>query len=257
MKSGKWSVQTRWLHIGLAVTVTLQLAISLIMEPPDKETATALARAAFEAHEVVGMSALAIVLMHWFWSVVGRAGPWEQMRETALGAAWARVKGDIGLLIRGRLPDDGPRGGLPGFVHFGDRFHRITGLAGFGKDEKQHSAGDDHAGDCEQAEAVHEPRQAAARSVVRQPASYQQTDIPFDPCPRRAGPWEQMRETALGAADDAPEPVHQYDGERGHAHYFVRLEGGARERRGGFLIRRRHDQTDSKLQRHRHCQADV
>src|SRR3569623_1130550 len=117
MKSGKWSVQTRWLHIGLAVTVTLQLAISLIMAPPDKETATAFARTAFEAHEVVGMSALAIVLMHWFWSVVGRAEgglahlfPWT-------GAAWARVKGDIGLLIRGRLPDDGPRGGLPGFVH--------------------------------------------------------------------------------------------------------------------------------------------
>src|SRR3569832_2489592 len=117
MKSGKWSVQTRWLHIGLAVTVTLQLAISLIMAPPDKETATAFARTAFEAHEVVGMSALAIVLMHWFWSVVGRAEgglahlfPWT-------GTTWARVKGDISLLIRGRLPDDGPRGGLPGFVH--------------------------------------------------------------------------------------------------------------------------------------------
>src|SRR3569623_1264696 len=128
MKSGKWSVQTRWLHIGLAVTVTLQLAISLIMEPPDKETATALARAAFEAHEIVGMSALAIVLMHWFWSIVGRADgglahlfPWT-------GAEWARVKGGIGLLMKGRLPDDGPRRGLPGAAH-GRALPAVTGTA--------------------------------------------------------------------------------------------------------------------------------
>lgn len=127
MKSGKWSVQTRWLHIGLAVTVTLQLAISLIMEPPDKETRTALARAAFEAHEVVGMSALAIVLMHWFWSIAGRADgglahlfPWT-------GAGWARVKADIGLLMKGRLPKDGPRGGLPGLVH-GLGLLAVTGM---------------------------------------------------------------------------------------------------------------------------------
>src|SRR3569623_3705829 len=94
MKSGKWSVQTRWLHIGLAVTVTLQLAISLIMEPPDKETATALARAAFEAHEIVGMSALANVLMHWFWSIVGRAAAGHTQKLPWTRPARAQVKAE-------------------------------------------------------------------------------------------------------------------------------------------------------------------
>lgn len=118
MKSAdKWSVQTRWLHIGLALTVSLQLAISLLMEPPDEESATALARAAFEAHEFVGMAALIIVLAHWGWSLMSHADgglthlfPWT-------GDAWGRVKADIGLLMKGRLPEGGPRGGLPGFGH--------------------------------------------------------------------------------------------------------------------------------------------
>src|SRR3569623_2298145 len=127
MKSGKWSVQTRLLHIGLAVTASLQRAFSLIMSPPDKETATACARTAFVAHEVGGMSALAIVLMHWFWSGVGRAEGGRAHLFPWTGAAWARVKGDIGLLIRGRLPDDGPRGGLPGFVH-GLGLLAVTGM---------------------------------------------------------------------------------------------------------------------------------
>src|SRR3569623_2906429 len=94
MKSGKWSVQPRWLHIGLAVPVTLQLAISLIMEPPDKEPATALARAAFEAHEIEGMSALAIELMHWFWSIVGPAARGHAQKIPWTGPAWAPVQAD-------------------------------------------------------------------------------------------------------------------------------------------------------------------
>lgn len=113
----KWSVQTRWLHLGLALTVSLQLAISLIMEPPDKESASALARTAFEVHEYVGMTALIIVLAHWGWSIashadggLGRLFPWT-------GEGWGHVKSDIALLTKGRLPEGGPRAGLPSFVH--------------------------------------------------------------------------------------------------------------------------------------------
>ena len=128
MMQAKWSLPTRWLHIGLALTVSLQLLISLVMEPPDEEHATALARAAFEAHEAVGVTAVLIVLVHWLWSAMGKADgglahlfPWS-------GSAWTVVKADISGLMNRRLPDGGPRGGLPGLVH-GLGFLAVTGMA--------------------------------------------------------------------------------------------------------------------------------
>lgn len=113
----KWSVPTRWLHLGLALTVTLQLAISLVMERPDKESATALARTAFEAHEFVGMTALIIVLAHWGWSIASRADGGLKRLFPWTGEGWRRVKSDTTLLTKGRLPEGGPREGLPAFVH--------------------------------------------------------------------------------------------------------------------------------------------
>jgi len=127
MEPGKWSVQTRWLHLGLAVTVTLQLALSLVMEPPNEKSATAAAKAAFEVHEAVGVTALFIVLGHWLWALRSRAGgalahlfPWS-------GQAWSEVKADITRLSNRQLPDGGPRGGLPGLVH-GLGFLAVTGM---------------------------------------------------------------------------------------------------------------------------------
>jgi cytochrome b561 len=128
MVQDKWSVQTRWLHMGLALTVTLQLAISLIMEPPDEKSASAVARAAFEAHEVVGIAAVIIVLAHWLWSLSSRADgglarlfPWS-------GSAWLEVKSDVSRLVNRQLPDGGARGGLPGLVH-GLGFLAVSGMA--------------------------------------------------------------------------------------------------------------------------------
>ena len=128
MAQEKWSVQTRWLHMGLALTVTLQLAISLIMEPPDEKSASVLARAAFEAHEAVGIAAVIIVLAHWLWSLSSRADgglvrlfPWS-------GLAWREVKNDASMLMNRQLPDGGARGGLPGLVH-GLGFIAVSGMA--------------------------------------------------------------------------------------------------------------------------------
>jgi cytochrome b561 len=128
MNTAKWSIQTRLLHMGLALTVTLQLFISLVMEPPDEEKASALAKAAFEAHEFVGLAAVVIVLLHWLWTLsskvdggLGRLFPWG-------GAGFAEVKSDIGKLMKGELPEGGARGGLPGLVH-GLGFLAVTGMA--------------------------------------------------------------------------------------------------------------------------------
>lgn len=131
MEQIKWSLPTRWLHAGLALTVSLQLLISLVMEPPDEKDATALARAAFEVHEAVGVTAAVIVVLHWLWSTFDKANgglahlfPWR-------GAAWAEVKADVAGLMHRQLPRGGPRGGLPGLVH-GLGFLAVTGMAATG-----------------------------------------------------------------------------------------------------------------------------
>jgi cytochrome b561 len=128
MTTAIWSIQTRLLHLGLALTVTLQLAVSLVMEAPDHEDASEVALAAFEAHEFIGMAALLVVALHWLWSLASRADgglshlfPWG-------GAALTQVKIDVSKLFKGQLPEGGPRGGLPGLVH-GLGFLAVTAMA--------------------------------------------------------------------------------------------------------------------------------
>ncbi|MGA7801942.1 MAG: cytochrome b/b6 domain-containing protein [Gammaproteobacteria bacterium] len=119
METAYYSRPTRFLHFGLALTVTFQLAISLVMQarahqgvPPG-----AFAHGAFEAHRFVGLAAVAIVVLHWLWSLrphmdggIGHLFPWA-------GADRARVMTDVRGLLRGRVPDSGPRGGLAGAIH--------------------------------------------------------------------------------------------------------------------------------------------
>jgi len=128
MATDKWSIQTRLLHMGLALTVTLQLLVSLVMEAPDEEDASALAQAAFEAHEFIGIAAVAIVLAHWLWSLSSQHDGGLGRLFPLSGAGLAEVKSDIANLMRGALPDGGPRGGLPGLIH-GLGFLAVTGMA--------------------------------------------------------------------------------------------------------------------------------
>lgn len=113
-----WSRKTRFLHFGLATTISFQLLISLIMAAPEAgEKRSVLEAVTFEIHEWVGMAALLIVLAHWVWSLsakdnssIANLFPWGR-------AGRASVLADIASLKARRLPEGGGRGGLPGFVH--------------------------------------------------------------------------------------------------------------------------------------------
>jgi cytochrome b561 len=129
MSNNRWSLSTRFLHLGLVITVSTQLIVSLVMQPPGdhEESASALAKLAYEIHESVGLAALAVVVLHWLASLVQSGGknlshlfPWG-------ASGRAEIKADIATLKQGALPEGGARGGLPGFVH-GLGLLAVTGM---------------------------------------------------------------------------------------------------------------------------------
>ena len=64
-----WSPLTKFLHIGMVVTIVTQLVISLVMEIPAPPPAQAQGIGAtfFEIHEIVGLVAAVFILLHWLW----------------------------------------------------------------------------------------------------------------------------------------------------------------------------------------------
>lgn len=127
MKTNNWSLQTRILHIGLVLTVSAQLAISLVMEAPD-HTGSAFEKLAFSAHEVVGMTALAIVLVHWAWSIFGHADGGLKHLLPIGKESRKEVMNDVANLKQGKLPETGKKGGLIGLIH-GLGLLAVTGIA--------------------------------------------------------------------------------------------------------------------------------
>jgi len=112
----EWSLTTKFLHVGLLTTVTLQLITSLVMDEPDDD-GSLIGMALFEAHELIGLTALGIVLLHWLWSLVNYTNgdlkhlfPWG-----AVGRQ--QIASDIKALLRFEMPQGGKRGGLPGLIH--------------------------------------------------------------------------------------------------------------------------------------------
>lgn len=128
MPTPAWSRPTRFLHAGLAITVTLQLLLSMVMQAPTREhTPTGLPAMLFEAHEFVGLTAVAIVLLHWLWSLrAADAGISHLLPVTR--ERRAQVAREVRDLARRRLPEGGPGGGLPGLVH-GLGLLAVTGMA--------------------------------------------------------------------------------------------------------------------------------
>jgi cytochrome b561 len=123
-----WSKTTRFLHLGLAVTVTLQLFLSLVMDTPEPGEAAAdgIFRKFFDAHEIIGLTALVFVACHWVW--LGTAKDTGFRHLFPWGAEGRRqLVADLKEIFNRRLPEGGPRGGLVGLVH-GLGFLAVTGM---------------------------------------------------------------------------------------------------------------------------------
>ncbi len=117
-KSFAWDRPTRFLHLGLALTVTIQLLVSLVMVPTGSHhPSTPVGHVWFIVHEWVGLCALMIVLAHWTWSIAssGTASLSHLFPFNREGRQ--RVNVELRELISGRLSHGGPRGGLAGLVH--------------------------------------------------------------------------------------------------------------------------------------------
>lgn len=117
-----WDLATRLLHWLLAITITLELATSFLID----DSAT---RVYFYIHEYVGLAAAAAVLLHWMWSFanydVQLLFPWS-------GENRQRVKTELRAFLHGRLPMGGRQAGLSSFVHgFGMLAVLGMGLTGF------------------------------------------------------------------------------------------------------------------------------
>ncbi|HPE60937.1 MAG TPA: cytochrome b/b6 domain-containing protein [Thiolinea sp.] len=117
--TSRWATPTRWLHALVALTLTTQLVLSLLMVPPDElEGASALQQGAMEGHEVVGLVAAGVLLLHWLWLFMARSDikfsnlfPWSP-------SGIKRILGELSYLFKHRkLPPVGEHGGLSGFVH--------------------------------------------------------------------------------------------------------------------------------------------
>lgn len=123
-----WTPATKFLHTGMAVTVTLQLFLSLIMQVPHPHRApTAGGLLFFRLHEWIGLAAVAVIAAHWVYSALfaGDADfrhlfPWHR-------AGRAVIRRDIRSLLSGHFPED-TGGGLSGFIH-GLGLLAVTGMA--------------------------------------------------------------------------------------------------------------------------------
>ena len=116
MATQNWSLPTKFLHIGLVLTVTAQLFTSLAMDEPD-DFGSGIGKALYEMHEIIGLTALAIVVLHWIWSLANYAdGGFKHLFPWGKGER-KQVVEDIKGLARFKMPDGGIRGGLPGLIH--------------------------------------------------------------------------------------------------------------------------------------------
>jgi len=148
---------TRLLHIGMAITVLLQLADSQFMEHPSpnpEHTRTALEASMYEIHEWIGLAALALVLLRIIWGFAGpEAHSWARLFPWLSGEGrrkmMRQIREEIPGWFRGKIstdPDNPLAGSIHGFGLLTLLGMGATGLIVFlGMDESGHMGGLTHA----------------------------------------------------------------------------------------------------------------
>ncbi len=118
-----WSRAIRRLHFSVALLVTIQIVIGLIM---DRNTSWLL-----QTHFYLGLTIAALVLWHWTWLLtrerilLHHLFPWSPRR---LAEAWGAIRG----ALKKTLPQSGPDGSsLVGLVH-GLGLLALTAVAALG-----------------------------------------------------------------------------------------------------------------------------
>lgn len=128
----QWDWATRLLHFGLAVTVSLQLLNSLVVEGPEPGHSLSWFEALMlDIHEWLGMAAFVIVLAHWAWSLWGLGGygmrhllPWDKQGRSETATALRDI-------FKMKMPSGGPQDKFSGLIH-GLGLIAVTGIAATG-----------------------------------------------------------------------------------------------------------------------------
>ncbi|CCG41109.1 cytochrome b/b6 domain-containing protein [Magnetospirillum molischianum] len=106
----KYDSLTRFLHLSLAVGITTQMFVSLVMITPKPGR---IANSWYSVHEVLGIVLLAVLLVYWLRAVLKtiRGGeplmlfPW--FSAARLGALGRDIGATLSDALRFRLPNDG------------------------------------------------------------------------------------------------------------------------------------------------------
>lgn len=118
-----FSPALRRLHLSVAILVTVELVIGLVMSP--RRTPQL-----FLAHQLIGLAIAALVLLHWLWLARSERQQFANLFPYR-GAGLRMVLLELAQIPRGRMPASGPRPGLAGLIH-GLGLLALTAVAGFG-----------------------------------------------------------------------------------------------------------------------------
>jgi len=112
---------TRWLHAGIAIGVTAQLGLSLVMNAPDDKDeilASGLPLLLFQAHELIGFVLLTLLLLHWLWSLSGHVqGGFGHLFPWLSKERINTIRWELTETLKLKLSDPEKNNALAGAVH--------------------------------------------------------------------------------------------------------------------------------------------